>query len=99
MALQAHSRPVVAAVQDMASVIEHFEALQLPNREQNDSVADLRWARAHWNSLTGSLFSSGAVLTAAELDSASGNSGVLHFMNQCLELCEYVDGFHHTIQR
>ncbi|KAL0028311.1 hypothetical protein WJX79_009350 [Trebouxia sp. C0005] len=96
---QAHSRPVVAAVQDMASIIEHFEALQLPNREQNDGVADLRWARAHWNSLTGSLFSSGAVLTAAELDSASGNSGVLYFMNQCLELCEYVDGFHHTIQR
>lgn len=99
MILQAHSRSVVAAVQDMASILEHFEALQLPNVEQQDRVADLRWARAHWNSLTGSLFSSGAVLTASELDDASGKSGVLHFMNQCLQLCDYVDSFHYTVQR
>ena len=98
--LQAHSKPVVDAVQVMASVIEHFEALHLPNQqEESSAAADLVWARSLWNSLTGSIFSSSALISAAALDEASGHSGVLHFINQCIELSHYVDGFQQMIHR
>ena len=98
--LQANSKPVVDAVQVMASVIEHFEALQLPPKQQDSSAsADLVWARSLWNSLTGSIFSASALLPAAALDEASGHSGVLHFINQCIELSHYVDGFQKIMHR
>ena len=84
----------------MASVIEHFEALQLPHQQQDSTAAaDLVWARSLWNSLTGSIFSASALITAAALDEASGHSGVLHFINQCIELSHYVDGFQNIMHR
>lgn len=90
---------MVVAVQNMASVIEHFEALQLPHVEQvSNAEANLGLARALWNSQIGGLFSAGAEVSAAQLDEASGHSGVLHFMNQCMQLSEYVDGFNRMIQ-
>ena len=97
--LQAHSRPLVQAVQVMASVIEHFEALQLPHEEQHSAAADLSLARVLWNSLSGDLFSAHADVSAAELDEASGRSGVLHYVNLCIQLSDYVDGFQHMINR
>ena len=101
--MQAHSRPLVQAVQVMASVIEHFEALQLPHEEAHeeaqDNAADLSLARVLWNSLSGDLFSAHTDVSAAELDEASGRSGVLHYINLCIQLSEFVDGFQHIIQR
>ncbi len=83
----------------MASVIEHFEALQLPHEERNDRAPELSFARSMWNSLAADLFSSEATVSAHALDEASGHSGVLHFINQCVQLSDYVDGFHSKIQR
>lgn len=87
------------AVQVMASVIEHFEALQLPHEEQHNTTADLSLARVLWNSLSGGLFSAHADVSAAELDEASAHSGVLHYVNLCIQLSEYVDGFQQMIKR
>ena len=83
----------------IASVIEQFEALQLPHVEQqHDRAPDLSFARFLWNSLTGSLFSAEGPVSAAALDEASGHSAVLHFLSQCLQLSEYVDGFNTMVR-
>lgn len=89
---QALSRPLVQVVQALASIIEHFEALQLPTADGlPESSADLHLASSLWDALTADLFSAHAAVSAAQLDEASGHSGVLYFVSQTVQLSQYVD--------
>lgn len=89
---QAHSKALVQVVQALASIIEHFEALPLPGADSMpDSSADLHLASSLWDALTAELFSAHAVVSAAQLDEATGHSGVLYFVSQTVQLSQYVD--------
>lgn len=90
--MQAHSNSLVQVVQALASIIEHFEALPMPGADSSpDSTADLHLASSLWDALTAELFSAHAVVSAAQLDEASGHSGVLYFVSQTVQLSQYVD--------
>ena len=92
MLVQAHSNSLVQVVQALASIIEHFEALPMPGADSSpDSTADLHLASSLWDALTAELFSAHAVVSAAQLDEASGHSGVLYFVSQTVQLSQYVD--------
>ncbi|KAK9814453.1 hypothetical protein WJX72_006133 [[Myrmecia] bisecta] len=87
-------------VEALRGIAAHFQALQLPSEgEAEEEAADLSLVRSIWEPLIASLFTAYAPVSAAELEEAAGNNGVLHRLASLMYLTNLIDGFHLSLQR